>query len=122
MVKSKAKTSVKEELERPARRTHEEMEEHMKEVFRPMEHALNRYRGGMGTFGQGPSMHADARKAAPEWLQKWDDKHRWLICFTQGWEGLVSMASAFNWEKSMLLADLIYYEEKHAKETGEPIE
>jgi hypothetical protein len=58
-------------------------------------------------------MQADAYNAAPEWLQKWDDKHRWLICFTQGWSGLITLASAFNWSKETLLADLVYYESLH---------
>lgn len=92
---------------------HEEMEQHMVGVFRPMESAVAQY---SWTFGRGPDMHDDARAAAPEWLRKWDDDHRWLICFTQGWRGLVIMAKAFGWTKESLLDDLIHYKETYGQE------
>lgn len=89
--------------------TRDEMESHMEEVFRPMNREVNKYGW---TFGQGHGMHADALKVAPTWLQKWDDKHRWSLCFTQGWKGLVILAKAFGWSKETLLDDLIYYKSK----------
>lgn len=97
-----------------AEMSREEMEQEMVRVFQPMDAAADEYRRGpLDGFGQGYSMQADAYAAAPEWLQAWDDKHRWLICFTQGWEGLVRLAKAFGWSKEKLLDDLIYYKSKH---------
>jgi hypothetical protein len=97
------------------KRSHEEMEAHMLEIFRLMDNAVQQYRLVLDGFDQGHAMHAAARKVAPKWLQAWDDKHRWLICFAQGWKGLVSMAKEFRWSKEMLLDDLIYYESLHDK-------
>lgn len=97
-------------METETKKTHDEMEAEMRELFIPMELATDRLRyGGIGGFGQGYSMHDKAREAAPEWLVKWDDSRRWLICFTQGWSGLVTMAEAFGWPKERLLDDLAVF-------------
>ena len=97
-------------------KSHEEMESRMKELFRPMDCAVAKIGW---TFGQGPGMHADAREAAPEWLRKWDDNHRWLFCFAHGWSGLVALAEAFGSSKETLLADLMHYETLYATQPAE---
>lgn len=88
------------------KKTLEEMEIYMEEIFRPIDDKVRGFSG----FNQGHSMQSVARNVAPVWLRKWDDNHRWLICFVQGWSGLIVMAKAFGWTKERLLNDLIYYE------------
>lgn len=97
-------------MAKAAKQSREDMEAHMVEIFRPMDNAVESCRGSLGGFDQGYPMHEAARELAPPWLRAWDDKHRWCICFTQGWNGLVILAEAFGWTKEMLLDDLMYYE------------
>ena len=89
-----------------------EMESRMEEIFLIIDRAVDPYRG---SFGKGHEMQDAARDASPEWLRKWDNSRRWIICLTQGWEGLILMAESFGWDKKTLLWDLTYnYEQSNS--------
>lgn len=83
----------------------------LKEAFRVMDREVDRIRGKgpLAGFGKGPRMHEAARQVAPYWLQRWDDDNLWLICFTQGWEGLLIFNKAFKHSKEKLLLTLTHY-------------
>ena len=68
------------------------------------------------SLGQVHAMHGAARAVAPEWLRRWDDDKRWLICFTQGYRGLVVFAQAFGLSKDELLASMKPYHEEQTDE------
>lgn len=92
--------------------TQEEFKVELTEIFRKMDQSIKpRLLGG---FGEGHSMHSDAKSAAPEWLQRWDDDNRWLICFTQGLEGLLVMAEAFGHSREEFLRILMGYRDGHS--------
>lgn len=75
----------------------QEMKQAVADAFVEMNKAVGKTRG-VG-FGRGYDMHAAARRVAPEWLHKWDDDSRWMICFTQGVDGLEVMSQAFGLER-----------------------
>ena len=84
---------------------HTTLETELQQAFVAMDIEVERSRG----WGQGYGMHDDARAVAPEWLRRWDDEKRWIICFTQGFSGLVLMAGAFGLSKDELLASMEPY-------------
>lgn len=76
------------------------------EAFRKMDVEAHKVQG---FFGQGHSMHSAARKVAPRWLQQWDDDRRWIIQFSQGFDGFICLAKAFGYSKDEVLDLLTAY-------------
>lgn len=88
-----------------------EVEDKLRQAFVSMDAEVSRFRP---SWGQGHAMHDAARAVAPEWLRRWDDDKRWIICFTQGYRGLVNMAEAFGLSKDELLTSIRTYADKLA--------
>lgn len=82
------------------------LEDDLLQAFVSMDAEVGRFHS---TFGQGHAMHDAARAVAPEWLRRWDDDKQWLICFTQGYHGLITMGKAFGLSKDELLASMKPY-------------
>lgn len=88
------------------------IQEAVEEAFEEMSRAIRPRDSGIGTFGAGPSMHAEAKAAAPLWLQKWDDDYRWLLAFSNP-ERFFTYADAFGYSKEKMLSVFEEYREKH---------